>query len=107
MRTCSPPSAARSADQSGEMSLTTLETVVRQLLASPEPVAIGIGPTLCAFHNDAFAAMLGGTESHQARGGTLRDLCPALWSRLAPLVDQTLRSGERAVLGEQLLCRFQ
>jgi signal transduction histidine kinase len=89
------------------MSLTTLETVVRQLLASPEPVAIGIGPTLCALHNDAFAAMLGSTESRQARGGTLRDLCPALWPRLAPLVDQTLRSGERAVLGEQLLCRLQ
>lgn len=88
------------------MSLIGLETVVRQLLTSPEPVAIGIGPTLCAWHNDAFAAMLGGVESRQAPGGTLRDLCPALWPRLAPLVDQTLQSGERAVLGEQLLVRF-
>lgn len=82
-----------------------LDSVVRQLLASAEPIAIGLGPALEAMHNDAFAATIGAEARQTAGAVTLRDLCAALWARVAPAIERTLSAGETMVLENQLLCR--
>jgi signal transduction histidine kinase len=87
--------------------LETLDPVVKQLLASPEPTAIGYGPGLLALHNDAFATAIGAEPIAPGAPRTLRDLCAELWPRLAPLIDSALESGDSMVLEDQLLCRFR
>ena len=82
-----------------------LDSVVRQLLASAEPIAIGLGPALEAVHNDAFAATIGAEARQTAGAVTLRDLCAALWARVAAGIERALSAGETMVLEDQLLCR--
>jgi signal transduction histidine kinase len=84
-----------------------LEAVVRQLLASAEPIAIGVGPTLDAFHNTAFAAAIGVELSSPTGKSTLRDLCAGLWPRVAGAIDRALTYGEPTVLEDLLFCRFR
>src|SRR4051794_33500335 len=85
----------------------TLEPVVRQLLASPEPTAIGYGPDLLALHNDAFSRSISTEANASSARRTLGELCSELWPRLAPLIDRALESGDSTVLEDQLLCRFR
>lgn len=85
----------------------TLEPVLRQLLASPEPTAVGYGPGLLALHNDGFATTIGAEANATGAPLTLRDLCAELWPRLAPLIDRALDAGDSTVLEDQLLCRFR
>lgn len=85
----------------------TLDPVVRQLLASPEPTAVGYGPGLLALHNESFATAIGADTHATGAPRTLRDLCAELWPRLAPLIDRALESGDSTVLEDQLLCRFR
>jgi signal transduction histidine kinase len=85
----------------------SIDPIVRQLLASPEPTAIGYGPSLRAVHNDAFAKTIGAESRPNGGPRSLRDLCAELWPRLAPLIDRALESGESTLLEDQLLCRFR
>jgi signal transduction histidine kinase len=85
----------------------TLDPVVRQLLSSTEPTAVGYGPGLLALHNDAFSTTIGAESSATGAPRTLRDLCVELWPRLAPPIERALESGVSTVLEDQLLCRFR
>lgn len=84
-----------------------VDLIVRQLLASPEPIAIGYGPSLLAMSNDAFAKTIGADAKPNGAPHSLRELCAELWPRLAPLIDRALASGHSALLEDQLLCRFR
>ncbi|MDB4910148.1 MAG: signal transduction histidine kinase [Gemmatimonadetes bacterium] len=83
----------------------SLSTIVRILLASPEPKAIARGPELQVVCNEAFATVFG--VDPPARSGTLRDMCAPLWAQLEQLVEAAVRRGESGVLDDQLICRFR
>jgi signal transduction histidine kinase len=85
----------------------SLGSVVRQLLASPDAIAIGCGPDLRAVHNEAFAAIIGNETGRDDAVRPLRELCAPLWPRLARLVDRALESAQSVVLEDQLLCRLR
>lgn len=66
----------------------TLQAALSLLLASPEPAFIGWGPDLTCFYNDGYLPILG--PKHPGIGLSFRELWPALWDELRPLIDRTL-----------------
>ena len=79
--------------------------LVRQLLASSEPVAVALGPRLLTVYNDAFGEIIGVEALGERPARPLADICAAFWPRLAPLVHRAYRSAEVVLLDDQLHCR--
>ena len=84
--------------------MQTSRGVADLLSRTRSPVVITTGPELLALPNEAFMRLMGKSDETVPDPIPLRDLSPELWERARPLIAQVTRTGEPAVLQNQLFC---
>jgi PAS domain S-box-containing protein len=81
---------------------SSLQTVLRLMLASRYPMWLGWGPDLLFFCNDAYREQTLGAKYPRAIGLPFRQVWPEVWDDLEPRIRHVMTTGE-ATLDEGLL----
>lgn len=66
-----------------------LDTILRLMRHSRQPMFVAWGPALTFFYNDAYAVILG-RRHPEAYGRPFRDVWPEIWDAILPLIRQAL-----------------
>ncbi|WP_439548009.1 sensor histidine kinase [Falsiroseomonas sp.] len=77
------------APDAGLTASTALDTILRLMRQSRQPMFVAWGPALAFHYNDAYAVILGARHP-QAQGRPFQEVWPEIWDALLPLIRQAL-----------------
>lgn len=80
----------------------SLQTIVRIMLTSRQPIWIGWGPELIKLYNDPYKAIVGGKHP-QALGEPASVVWRDIWSDIEPMLKQVMEKNEGTYVESQLL----
>ncbi|HWE48134.1 MAG TPA: response regulator [Caulobacteraceae bacterium] len=80
----------------------SLQTAVRIILSSRQPMWIGWGPELTYLYNDAYKSIIGGKHPW-ALGRPTSEVWREIWSDIGPMLDQALSGAEGTYVEAQRL----
>src|ERR1700753_1743822 len=80
----------------------SLQTCIRIMLASRQPIWIGWGPELIKFYNDPYKAIVGGKHP-SALGQPASVVWRDIWKDIGPMLERLMKNDEGTYVEEQLL----